>query len=819
MRLKHFYIMSKLLKSLFIGFSIFGLFHCSFAHPVDLQTAQSIAVKFMGASDAQLVSTYQTDKSTAAFYVFNTENGFVIVSADDCETPIIGYSHEGRFDPNDVPVQMEDYLQDFVARIQYGIENHITADEMTAREWKLVKSTGRLNENKSIKTVEPLLTEKWHQGCLYNSLCPTMTGPCDHAEVGCVAVAMGQIMHYWGYPATGWGAHSYTLSGTTLSADFGNTIYDWENMPDSLTESSSEAEIEAVATLLFHCGVAVEMNYASNGSSSSTISVPNALKQYFQFSRFLHRDKKGSDNEAWMSKLKACLDQQCPILYSGKGNGSHAFVCDGYDDNDLLHFNWGWGGNADGYFALGNFNPIGYNFNSNNSAILDIFPHSEPCHVTALVYPSSAGTIEGLGEYHYGDYCTLTAMPVDNAKFLHWKKDGTIVSDDLSYSFTVFDDVENIEACFTFHDIGQITATEIPNGNTCVTLSWEYADTQWQLLKEFDIVEHEEVVTDGEYIYTNTSDAEPQAPARYAKYSMDGELLELFDIDGTYPNQMAFDGTYFYCSNGHDVNSIIYLFRLDLDQKTIVDSIYIGKPLSDCAYDPEYDGVWLFDTYNSRGCTLVDKQGEYIMGGPRFQSSFIDGFGHITARDGNGHLLIVTYDGIKDWNIANNTLSNIPYLDIPENHELNYVGGVSIGKYAGKDAMYFVCNNLYHELHKVFIYEIKSQLEQIIGYRIHRADSEGQAIVLAETLVGSSYTDYTWNEVGAGWYRFGISAVFANGTESEIIWSDPIMKSGHGINENNEGPNMQPVQKVFENGQIVIIKDGKRYTVTGQHLN
>ncbi len=413
-------------------------------------------------------------------------------------------------------------------------------------------------------------------------------------------------------------------------------------------------------------------------------------------------------------------------------------------------------------------------------------------------------------------------MPVDNAKFLHWKKDGTIVSDDLSYTFTVSDDVEGLEACFTFRDIGQITATEIPNekhmGNTCVTLSWDYADTQWQLLKEFDIVGHEKVVTDGEYIYTNTPNAEPQAPARYAKYSMDGELLELFDIDGTYPNQMAFDGTYFYCSNSHEVNSIIYLFRLDLNRKTIVDSIYIGDPISDCVYDPEYDGVWLFDTYNSHGCTLVDRQGEYIMGGPRFQSSFIDGFGHITARDGNGHLLIVCH-GIKDWNIANNTLSNIPYLDIPENHELNYVEGVSIGKYAGKDAMYFVCNNLYHELHKVLIYEIKSQLEQIIGYRIYRADNEGQTIMLADTVDGSSYTDYTWNEVGAGWYRFGISAVFANGTESEIIWSDPIMKSGHGINENNEGPNMQPVQKVFENGQIVIIKDGKRYTVTGQHLN
>ena len=186
-------------KPFLLSLAIFGFFLASIARPVSLQTAQSVASMFMGTDDLQLVTTYPTDKTTPAFYVFNTTNGFVIVSADDCETPIIGYSHEGRFDPNNVPVQMQDYLQDFAERIQYGIDNHITADETTARQWELAKTIGRLNAHKSTKSVAPLLTEQWHQGCLYNSLCPAMTGPCDHAEVGCVAVAMGQIMHYWKY--------------------------------------------------------------------------------------------------------------------------------------------------------------------------------------------------------------------------------------------------------------------------------------------------------------------------------------------------------------------------------------------------------------------------------------------------------------------------------------------------------------------------------------------------------------------------------------------------------------------------------------------
>ena len=116
-------------------FAIIGLCCCAMAHPVDQETAKDIAVKFMGTNNVRLSTTYSIGDDVAAFYVFNTEDGFVIVSANDCETPIIGYSHEGRFDPNNVPVQMEDYLRDFVARIQYGIENHIEADELTAKQW------------------------------------------------------------------------------------------------------------------------------------------------------------------------------------------------------------------------------------------------------------------------------------------------------------------------------------------------------------------------------------------------------------------------------------------------------------------------------------------------------------------------------------------------------------------------------------------------------------------------------------------------------------------------------------------------------------
>lgn len=817
--------MSKLLKSLFIGFSIFGLFHCSFAHPVDLQTAQSIAVKFMEASDAQLVSTYQKDKSTAAFYVFNTENGFVIVSADDCETPIIGYSHEGRFDPNIVPVQMEGYLQDFVARIQYGIENQVVADEATTKQWKLVKATGRLNDGKDIKAVPALLTSKWHQGCLYNSLCPEMSGPCDHAEVGCVAVAMAQIMRHHRYPANGWGSNFYTIMGTTFSANFGNTTYDWDYMPDSLTENSSEAEIEAVATLLYHCGVSVKMNYGTNGSNANSADVPNALMRFFDYSRQARQVKKSDFGDGeWMALLKRSIDSLQPVLYSGKGSGNigHAFVCDGYDDNDLLHFNWGWGV-ADGYFALGNLNPLGLNLNNNHAAIIGIIPQYDPCVVSASVFPANAGTVEGTGGYHLGEQCTLTAVPAENLTFLFWKKNGQIVTYNTNYSFVVEDDICEIEAIFSPLPIRQVTASYAPDTNNpgCpyVSLSMSLANTQWNLLKQFESHGEWIAVSNGEHIYTLI---EFYSQSIFGKYTMDGDFVEQFmSVEGelsSEPRCLAYDGNLFYFKNNNTMSS--YGFRgIDMTSKTVVDSIRLNYSIQlcypiqydNCAYDPDADGFWFADytvtpTMKSK-LYLVNRSGQTIKAVQNIPDIII-GTGHFTAEDGRPYLLALKRDGkVFGYDIEGDAVIDRPLLSIEGD-----VKGGSVGKYDGKDALFVAADST------IRIYEINSLLAQTIGYRIYRACDESDPIVLADGITSPSFVDTTWNEVENGIYRYGVGSVYANGNESEVVWSNPIEKTDHGIGEHDENSTEPPVQKVFENGQIVIIKDGKRYTVTGQRL-
>lgn len=819
-------------RTLLLYIAVFGLCLHSFARPIDMEAAKTIAAKFMETNELQLASTYKTDKGLAAFYVFNTANGFVIVAADDCETPIIGYSREGRFDPNNVPVQMQEYLQDFAARIQYGIENQIIADEATARQWELVKTTGRLNEHKSTQAVTPLLTAKWHQGCLYNSLCPTMQGPCDHAEVGCVAVAMGQIMHYHGYPTTGWGSNSYSNAGATLSANFGNTTYDWAHMPDSLTENSSEAEIEAVATLLYHCGVSVKMKYGESGSIANSGEARNAMMRYFNYSRQIIREKRTDHtDEEWLGLLKNQLDQQQPVLYSaystGSGNVGHAFVCDGYDANDLFHFSWGWGGTGDGFFAFGNLNPNGYDLNDKHTAIVNIIPQYDPFHVGASVYPPLAGSIGGTGNYHIGGDCTLTAAPTNFSKFQYWKKGTKIVSYDRSYTFVVNENIDDIVAVFSLFEVKRISAVETPDpsqqNSNCIKLSWNLVNADWPLLKQFDIVgTHKGLATDGEHIYTYNNDSLYPPYSMFGKYSMNGELIELFDIDGVFPDGLAYDGTHFYCGNNKKYFNAFYLYRLDFEHKTVIDSTYVRMQFTDCAYDIDNDAFWLYFYYTNNDQTkimrLVDRQGETIMASPTIpfllNSTYVKGFGTINAKDGSPHLLLVSSNGnIYNYDIADKSIIYHSKLDI------RFIYGAFIGEYDGKDALFVVKSGQYGgSNNSVLIYEIKNTFAKIIGYRLYRSDNNGNSVMLADEVVGISYIDETWENAVAGMYRFGISTLYSNGVESEIIWSDPIEKTNHGIGENPNDPTEAPVQKVFENGQIVIIKDGKRYMVTGQRL-
>ena len=459
------------------------------ANPIDIGQAREVGAKFVNgsmsmratANDLRHVTTYKTDRNVAAFYVFNMANGFIIVAADDCSIPILAYSKEGSFDMDNIPMQMEGYLQVYRKEIQYGIEHGLSGDESIAKQWNMLRTTGSPYGNRSTTAVEPLLSETWDQNCYYNALCPEDSeGPCGHVYVGCVATAMGQIMHFWQYPVVGSGSHTYYPDGySQQTANFGATTYDWNNMPDNLNSSSSSTQINAVATLLWHCGIAVNMMYSASGSGAYSNDVPNALTEYFNYSDVLFGQYK-EDNTSWLSLVKSNLDLGLPVYYSGSDvndGGGHAFVCDGYDSNDQLHFNWGWSGSGNGYFAVDALNVGGYQFNNYNYAIFNIRPQTGNTYqITAEANPAEGGTVSGGGTYYEGRLCTLTAVSDYDYNFVNWTKDGVVVSTEPSYSFMVTEDATYVAnfALFEGITIGSGTATNmyLPSYSYyCYTLS------------------------------------------------------------------------------------------------------------------------------------------------------------------------------------------------------------------------------------------------------------------------------------------------------------------------------------------------------------
>jgi len=525
------------------------------ANPIDLRQAREVGARFINANtrmrtnanDLRLATTYNTTIGTPAFHVFNTANGFVIVAADDCATPILGYSDEGRpFDPNGIPIQMEEYLQGFVEQIQYGVENHIQPNESTSRQWEMVMDTGRLNDNRTTNAVEPLLTERWDQGCYYNTMCPEDSqGPCGHVLVGCVATAMGQIMHYWGYPATGAGSYSYKPIGYPIqSVNFYETNYDWANMPDDLTSSSTETQIHAVATLLWHCGVSVDMMYGAGSSGANSYAVPNALINYFNYEEDLVMQSKGNNNEEWIAQVKSCIDQGRPLYYSARNaQEGHAFVCDGYDTNDYLHFNWGWSGTLNGYFAV---TSMVNGYNSDHAAIFNIHPHegTETYTITTESSPTDAGTTMGGGAYHYGTTATLTATPTENYLFDNWTLNGHIISSSPTCYVTVREDATYV-ANFRRTNIYDVVIGDntLSSEYLPITSSSHYSLTQQILLA--DSINANGSITDISFYYTGGSvSSDSLSISLFLKHTQRSSFVSETDWEPLASTDLFFSGSY-----------------------------------------------------------------------------------------------------------------------------------------------------------------------------------------------------------------------------------------------------------------------------------
>lgn len=419
------------------------------AKPVDINTAERVAKNFWQANafgEWQGMANITDAVGVNQLYVFaGMQGGFVIVSADDCVLPILGYSATSTF-ALPVPANVLDWLQGYGREIDLLIKHSIEPSSRVKNEWKCY-----MEESAAVPaivtTVSPLLSTTWSQGTYYNNMCPTDAASGQHTATGCVATAMAQVMKYWNHPAQGMGSRSYNHpTYGAQSANFGATTYAWTQMPNALNASSTTQQVDAVATLMYHVGVSIVTNYAlssAGGSAADVVSrggitypcVENALRQYFDYSpQVFGARMNGMGDDRWHALLRAELDSARPVIYSGFDlSGGHCFVCDGYNSDSHFHFNWGWGGTSNGYFAIGSLNPsvggIGTNssstFNLDNMAVFGVRPavrgNASTSVVSAVVDDSAHATISGGGTYsNFTDLVTLSVTTADGYRFDRW---------------------------------------------------------------------------------------------------------------------------------------------------------------------------------------------------------------------------------------------------------------------------------------------------------------------------------------------------------------------------------------------------------------
>lgn len=409
--------------------------------------ARNIAVNWLNSksnihfseNNIQTVSS-KTSGDTLLLYIVSMQpQGWVMISATDKVEPILGYSVNSTINQRELPVQMKDWIDGIQRQIIHSFSSDYFPDSEIQQKWARVKSPEESNTYlKSAQvSVGPLLSSTWDQGRYYNELAPydeTSSAGNNHVWIGCVATAMAQLMKYWEYPIHGTGSNTYTHPGYgEQSVNFGEATYNWGAMPDHLSEENRE-----VQQISYHAAVSVNMDFDPQGSGAFLVDAQYAFINYFNYNSTIFEPSKQewSDVE-WKNQLMQELDKGRPILYSGynsSGSSGHAFVMDGYN-NDYFHFNWGWGGYANGNFLLSALNPGGSNYTYDQSALIGI----EPIQTS----PISSPYFQGFESGSSGQISTYGVASIVNTE----KHSGTR---SLELSRTAFSSYSKNSASLTF---------------------------------------------------------------------------------------------------------------------------------------------------------------------------------------------------------------------------------------------------------------------------------------------------------------------------------------------------------------------------------
>ncbi|MBR1666646.1 MAG: C10 family peptidase [Bacteroidaceae bacterium] len=373
-----------------------------YAQPVGRQQAEALAKQWLGGEVSEMGRPLEAEAKgrnggddTPCYYVFGrATGGFVIVGGETRLPAIVAYAKEAAWGNEDLPPALEGFLNAYTRLVQEVRQGEEVLIPLRSME-------------EAVPVVEPLCKTAWNQQAPYNSLCPvdgTKTCP-----VGCVALAMAQIMKYYEWPLHGRGKVYYTPqrlpSAGMLYVDFSESVYDWDAMLNTTAElKANKAAADAVAKLCYDCGVSSRMEYGAESSGTYDDYAIQSMYENFGYKastiKIVYRDCYATQEE-WDAIWKAELDEGRPVLYSGAttGGDGHEFVVDGYDSNGFVHVNWGWGGVSDGYFDVTVLNATAsQSFSSGQGMIIGIVPDytgKDVVHAPVVPYMASPFSLTG----------------------------------------------------------------------------------------------------------------------------------------------------------------------------------------------------------------------------------------------------------------------------------------------------------------------------------------------------------------------------------------------------------------------------------------
>lgn len=326
--------------------------------------------QFGTAQPMETVVTARLGNGKPAYYIMQPADGegFVVMAANRASEPVLGYSKKGGFDPSNIPPALQALLDDYRTQLEHIDAKQVAPTSAIAQAWQRLNEPG---EAENPVSVGPLTKTKWGQGEYYNAQCPTGGSLSANALTGCVATAMAQLMYYWSFPITEQTqlATAYDIDASdgisgTFTAQAGGG-YHWGNMSLQLNQFSTQLEIDEVANLMYDCGVVADMNYGFSASGATDYHASHGMHQFFGYEDPYIYLKEDFTTAEWLDNLKSNLNAGYPIFYAGDGNGAHAWVVDGYEEN-RFRMNWGWNGSSldDDLWLLTALNTPDFDFNS-----------------------------------------------------------------------------------------------------------------------------------------------------------------------------------------------------------------------------------------------------------------------------------------------------------------------------------------------------------------------------------------------------------------------------------------------------------------------